>query len=378
MYLFGAVSLLSIIYGGIKYFKSKNVNKKVNDSKYNYIIPSDESFILRLAGRSFNRLMNGLNKPFDMLFNDAMLFTAKDLISEFQPSSIITISDEFLLVFPNKTGNKTHPFGGNINKICSAISSFASVRFSHYITDISGEEYKEYFQNINSNYIGPEYTFESNIISIDEDKEITQILEWNSFVDGLRNCINTILKYTCDEDYSKLNTFERLKKIKELDFNFDEIPNYIKYGWLIKQEEVCYIKDNNTFYRRKPVAYSFDIVNTIKNNKDNKSENTYEDGGLFTSKYWNEYLNSYDIQNLDLIKEEEKQIEEEQVEKVESETINENNEMNTSNNENNEEVEIEETIQSNKISKVESSESIKSDENPSNNMVAPICVFYFD
>ncbi len=300
MYAIGAASFLTLLYGGLKYFKtSENKNKEKINKKYDYNITPTDSFMVRLSGRAFTKATKNIKKQFNYNFVDAMLYTARDLLNEFQPSSVFTQSDEIIMVFPAQENNNVHLYGGNISKICSSISAFASVKFTNYIYNSiysqmnenhdANNEIKE--DNNESNDINYEFIFVANIISVSEEEEISEILYWNSFKDGYRNCINMILKDYCEDDYSRLNTQERLEKLKEYNFDFDTIPNYIKYGWIIKNENVCFVKNDTEFYRKKPVAYSFDII--IKKNID------YSDGKLFTDKLWNNYIQSFETINLD-------------------------------------------------------------------------------
>ena len=69
--------------------------------------------------------MQGINKPYDVRYFDAMDKVATDLIEEFRPSFVYTQSDEISMVFPrarvNDRGNTSECiYNGQVQKVRSS------------------------------------------------------------------------------------------------------------------------------------------------------------------------------------------------------------------------------------------------------------------
>jgi tRNA(His) 5'-end guanylyltransferase len=79
---------------------------------------------VRLDGRAFHRLTEclGLEKPFDVFFNKAMITVCTSLVADsgLNPEFAFTFSDEISLYFSKL------PFGGRVEKIDSVAASFAA------------------------------------------------------------------------------------------------------------------------------------------------------------------------------------------------------------------------------------------------------------
>ena len=86
-------------------------------------------FVLRLDGRSFHRFSKDrYKKPYDKVFSDAMVKTARALITDsgLSPSFAYTFSDEISIYVPAPV------FDCRVEKLVSVSASFASSAFTLY------------------------------------------------------------------------------------------------------------------------------------------------------------------------------------------------------------------------------------------------------
>ena len=86
-------------------------------------------FVLRLDGRSFHRFsQDRYKKPYDKVFSDAMVKTARALITDsgLSPSFAYTFSDEISLYVPGTV------FDCRVEKLVSVSAAFASSAFTLY------------------------------------------------------------------------------------------------------------------------------------------------------------------------------------------------------------------------------------------------------
>jgi tRNA(His) guanylyltransferase len=85
--------------------------------------------IIRLDGKSFSKFTSDMEKPFDNDFSQAMINTAKFLVSKTNAKIAYTQSDEITLLLYDNNVKYSAMFDARVQKICSVFSSFASTYF---------------------------------------------------------------------------------------------------------------------------------------------------------------------------------------------------------------------------------------------------------
>lgn len=83
--------------------------------------------IVRLDGHRFSRFTAGFHKPYDSRIFEAMLRTTADLLTQMNPDSAYTQSDEITLMYCN--AERAPPFNGKVQKLASLAAAMCSVRF---------------------------------------------------------------------------------------------------------------------------------------------------------------------------------------------------------------------------------------------------------
>ena len=101
---------------------------------------------IRLDGKAFHTFTRGFNKPYDVVFSDAMCNTLKSLCENIQGCVFgYTQSDEItLLLVDYKTLKTSAWFDNEVQKMCSVSASLASVYFGKYFRE-SVAKFKQAF-----------------------------------------------------------------------------------------------------------------------------------------------------------------------------------------------------------------------------------------
>lgn len=84
----------------------------------------------RIDGRGFSRFTRGMEKPFDARMTDAMLETARHLVTETHARIGYVQSDEISLVWKAETPEADVLFAGKVFKLVSVLSSMAAAKFA--------------------------------------------------------------------------------------------------------------------------------------------------------------------------------------------------------------------------------------------------------
>lgn len=243
---------------------SLDVRMKDYEHKSESKIPPYKSYILRLNGNNFRKLTKGFNKPYDFNFVKCIMNVMNNLIDKFLPTTGYCHSDEITLIF-DKLCNKDeykeecnnklkHMHSGRINKICSLVASYCSVRFNyHIINQFTNINYK---QDIIERINKLEACFDCRVLFFDDDMEIVNYMIWRSINDCYMNCVYhyAALYYNNDElEFVKCDKMIDMMRLKK--FNFDTIPLFLKYGIYAKKE----LYDNNYSLRSRIKNFCFKI-----------------------------------------------------------------------------------------------------------------------
>ena len=209
------------------------------------VIPHTYAFILKLDGRGFSRLLKKFNThrinsfllPYSDYVRKAIVYTIADLIKEFHATTGYTYLDKIFLVFPQE--KKEHMFRGNVNKLNSVISSYATARFIVNLNDIlSNLELNEetvYLKDMISHETC-KLSFVSNIIVFSESNKLDLVnyLAWHN---------NTLAPHSFRQHLRRVmhskNTHLDLDKylLNKYNINYDHIDFSVRHGMFIKREE---------------------------------------------------------------------------------------------------------------------------------------------
>jgi tRNA(His) 5'-end guanylyltransferase len=250
----------------------------------------DESFIIRLDGRSFSKKTKQLKNSakeagmiYSVEFANAMRLTACDLLIEFKPTTAYSHSDEITLIFPavmttENYENKVppiseHEFNGKVFKLITLTASFASVRFTYHLKNQLEKSqsscYNHYFGN-NWNTL----TFDARIMTFPKEKQNGEILNhmiWRSKQDCYRNFVSMFAeKHFSTSVMDGMSTKQRVDKLKEekgVDLTTDDNID-MKYGVYIKKmqhKDHDHSQSKFVYFSLPELQYTNDYINLLIN-----------------------------------------------------------------------------------------------------------------
>ena len=200
-------------------FNDFDKKMRVYEESLDQIIPPEVYIVARLDGRSFTRLTKqtlDLEKPFDILFRDAMIYTVVRLMNAgFRVVYGYTQSDEIslLLHFDADT------FSRKVRKLNSLLAAEASVAFSIRM--------------------GIEACFDCRIVPLPNWKLVEDYFLWRQ-EDAHRNSLNSYCYWTLRADgLSPADANKRIKGISNADknellfqhgINYNDLPTWQKRG----------------------------------------------------------------------------------------------------------------------------------------------------
>lgn len=198
--------------------------------------------IIRLDGNSFSKFTKKMNfeKPIDERFVDAMAETTKAVL-EFCSGSQFGYfqSDEITIFLRNDLELNTDSFLANrIQKICSLVSSVASVSFCNYLNE-----------NKQTGQIKNVYAVFDCRVFVVPETEVNNVFLWRQ-MDAFRNYVNSFAYWKLKDKYGTKEVQKLLFKkktnevqeiiYKELGVNINDMP--VKYrrgiGMIKKEKEV--------------------------------------------------------------------------------------------------------------------------------------------
>lgn len=267
--------------------RMKYYEKQSEDTK---LIKPYQSYIVRLDGKNFSTHTSTLSKPFDDIFTETMLKTAKDLLMEFHGSTVFVQSDEINIVFKAvctkndydaKLNRSEHIFGGRVWKILSILAGFTSSRFTLNFTELLKDsmmnninenirnKHEKYLKRLSKDndgkfpYSHAKFCFDSRItlIPLDRPFEIVNNLLWRSVHDGYRNFVSGLAyHYFSNKKLKNMKTTERAELLRtEKNIDVDKEPCHYRYGWFLKLMKMEKVSENGNSYRNIPVAKSLKL-----------------------------------------------------------------------------------------------------------------------
>ncbi len=231
----------------------------------NLKVPCGSKIILRLDGRGFYRLSQllKLQKPYDHHFVEAMVNTAKDIISEFSPTFIYTFSDEFNILLDDIL------FAGRIEKLNSVFASFIATSFHQNLTK---KRFKYYPAVDNENHKDlPLISFDSRIIPL--PSELLNLYFRSRQDEAWRNCLNGYAYWTLRKEMDKEEAMQYLMGLKssgihdllfKKGINISEVPAWQRRGIGIYKEEAVIkgynpLQEKEVYSTRKKIISNWDL-----------------------------------------------------------------------------------------------------------------------
>ncbi len=244
---------------------------KILEKEIESNIPPDNFYIVRLDGCCFRTFTRGFEKPFDLHIVESLEKTTADLVKKFNAITGFCQSDEISLLFSkcNKElkENQTHIYNGRIQKICSILASYTSVRFTHYLKEYTLELKLEY--KINNGVM-----FDARIIIPVNHKVVLDYFLWRQQWECSRNAIMAIAqKHYSAKELHKVSTKNAIELLKEkgIDIYSGIYSKNCLHGTYIKKilvnksgidyktglETLCIRTETKNYSQKRPVDIDF-------------------------------------------------------------------------------------------------------------------------
>lgn len=242
-YFLGKDNIEDEFYNRMKKY-IENTQTYYKDNKY-YIVTVKSNTLLKNLN-THDSISNKIQ--FIKENNKRLENTSSLLYKRFSPSMIYACNNEINLVF-----NDSSLYNGNISKIVSSISSYATFYYT--------------------SYSGVDDVFFGYTVQFKEDFETLNYIKWR-YLDCIRNISNMIWSCSKDQLYNYLDpTVPTLNKvIKETKIYTQDIPDL--YGFILKKkynEHNKQLDDTDTliYYRKSIEKYNPEDVLHIKNDFSN-------------------------------------------------------------------------------------------------------------
>ena len=175
--------------------------------------------VARLDGRAFHTFTKGLQQPFDTALMQCMVDTTKELVKQTNASVGYRQSDEITLIWTNILNLEDFWFGGRVQKMCSLLSSIATLEFNACVRELLPEK-----------YASKKPIFDCRIWQVPDETEAANVLVWREN-DAVKNSIMaTALSAVGHDAVVGKGQKEQLDLIHSKGLNWNQNPDWAKRG----------------------------------------------------------------------------------------------------------------------------------------------------
>lgn len=212
--------LLCVYYRGmttIEDLERMPLEKKMKrlEQAYNFVIPENETVIIRLDGRAFHTYTKGLKRPFDDEFVAHMNTVAETVAAEVSGTRFaFTQSDEISLLVKKSKPESQAYFGNRIQKIVSISAALASATLARLRPD----------QRIP--------LFDSRVFTVPDDQTVEDYFVWRHR-DTVKNSISSLAQTHFPHGHLQTKRREdMLKMLERAGVDWSALDDGVKYGRL--------------------------------------------------------------------------------------------------------------------------------------------------
>ena len=240
---------------------------KEYESRNQYYLQKRTPVVIRVDGRAFHSFTKGLNRPFDNVFQTAMIETMEAMCEQIQNCIFAyTQSDEITFILKDwKELNTSAWFDYRTDKLCSISASLATYYFNKFFKFNAT-------RIINNSSATDEYAltlihcldkiaiFDARCFNIPKE-EVTNLVYWRQ-IDAVRNSIQSHgqAKFSHKEMMNK-NTKQVKEMLEKIGYNWETIPICCQRGVAcIKTEDGWQIDKTMPLLKGEDRAYLDDLI----------------------------------------------------------------------------------------------------------------------
>lgn len=183
--------------------------------------------VARVDGRAFHTFTNGLIRPYDERFKECMVRTAEALLVETGATVAYRQSDEITLVWTGVDDPTKMWFGGRVQKMCSMISSIATLEFNLAVREI-----------LPAQFARKKPMFDARVWQVPTEYEASNVLVWREH-DAIKNS-TMALALECVGHKRTLgkHSKEQLELIKSTGDDWDKYPDWARRGTYLRRQRI--------------------------------------------------------------------------------------------------------------------------------------------
>lgn len=223
--------------------KSLEDRMKRYEAVTDYMLPNRMPIFLRLDGWHFKSFTKGWEKPFDLIFHEAMVDTMLHLCKEL-PGTVLgyTQSDEITLLLCDYENIDSEPwFDNRVNKLLSIPSGIAAVKFNSAFKKYADSILDETEHNVYAKKFDTAI-FDARAFVVPEN-DVANCFYWRQR-DAIRNSIESVGQtYIGKNNLHKMSNLKILEALKGMGIIWDDYDT-----WLIRG--ACTIKKFNEEKKR--------------------------------------------------------------------------------------------------------------------------------
>lgn len=182
--------------------------------------------VARVDGRRFSSFTRGMDRPFDLRMQAAMLATARELAVETNASMAYTQSDEITLAWHSTDFKSQVWFDGRVCKMVSQLGALATLAFYRCVE----ETMPEYAQRLP--------TFDARVWQVPNRTEVANVFVWREW-DATKNSITMAAStvYSDRELHGKTGS-DKQEMLFQKGINWNDYPVAFKRGTYLQRRTV--------------------------------------------------------------------------------------------------------------------------------------------
>jgi tRNA(His) 5'-end guanylyltransferase len=178
----------------------------------------------RIDGRSFSRLTDGMERPFDANFSEAMTRTAAALVEHSQARIAYTQSDEINLLWLAEEPKSEIFFRGKIQKMVSVLAAFATAAFTRALLDGPLAPFASRLPH-----------FDARLFQLPSRSEAANAILWRE-LDATKNAVSMAARHYYPHDEVDGRTTGELQELLfRKGINFNDYPAGFKRGTFVRR-----------------------------------------------------------------------------------------------------------------------------------------------
>jgi tRNA(His) 5'-end guanylyltransferase len=192
------------------------------ESSYERTAQRGMPLVARLDGRSFHTWTSGLNRPYDIRFQECMISAATSLLNDLTPIVAYVQSDEITICWNIAPDSKAeYPFGGRIQKLASVLASIATNGFNEKARRVLPQK--------------PPACFDARIFQVPGSEDLVRVLLWREN-DAVKNSVSMLAQSVFShKELHGVGTGQKIKMLEERGIKWADQPSHFKKGLYLKR-----------------------------------------------------------------------------------------------------------------------------------------------